>query len=443
MRDADVPRDDLLPGLGTLLDAQQVARILEQHANGSFGQIESCRVFYVRYKPGTNCLIAISVRRVEESAGSASEVLLCAKCYTESDYVNAARKLDVHRWVERAGIRPVIPLPELRSILYVFPNDSELAGLRLVAHPKRIQRILYESVPSYPQHVWRISDRRLRATTVRYKPEKRAVLRIDTRATHRSSGQHERLCVYMRTYSDDRGRAIHALMHELHAQFQQRPGPVLPRPFVYLADQRCLFMEGLEGDPMLELLDGSIGEDCVTRVATDLVALHRCGAASVPGRSAADLLQDARATESTLVQVAPELRDDVQEILRILDTRRPDSRRAAEGFVHGDFHHGQVLVQSDRVAILDFDRSYVGDPLADVGNFCAHLRVLQAQKRIADAGGLSEAFVGAYAAATGRRPDPAQLGFWTVLGLFQLSVRPFRTLESGWMAKTARVLGEC
>ena len=42
--------------------------------------------------------------------------------------------------------------------------------------------------------------------------------------------------------------------------------------------------------------------------------------------------------------------------------------------VHGDFHCNQVLVNADRVAVIDFDLFGMGDPLHDVARFLSRFR---------------------------------------------------------------------
>lgn len=433
----EIPRDDRLPGLSTLLDAGKVQAILAPRVSAAVG--EDFRISYVRYKPATSCVVMYTLRYTDGD-GKRAEMLFYGKCYKEDDYANAVGKADTQQWVTVANLEPVIPAPELCAIFYVYPNDCELTGLRLIAHPKKMQRILYDNLAGYPNDEWRISDKQLRTTTVRFKPEKRAVVRFDTRAKHRQTRKWERVCVYMRSYCDDRGKLMFEVMKKLHETFDKNEQLIVPRPLVYLADKRLLLMEGLPGKPVLARLLGSSGSKYASNAGAALAELHRFDDRTIPVRSPRHLLDDVRLTGDTLSRVAPETRQEVGSLVEMLAGGQPEE--VVSGFVHGDFYHGQILVHKGPDAILDFDRSYRGDSVADIGNFCAHLRQLTLQGRLSGWKELQDAFVDGYERA-GAKPDRDRLRFWTAVGLFQLSVGPFRSLQPGWMEKTAAILRAC
>ncbi|MGH8892496.1 MAG: phosphotransferase family protein [Actinomycetes bacterium] len=80
---------------------------------------------------------------------------------------------------------------------------------------------------------------------------------------------------------------------------------------------------------------------------------------------------------------------------------------AADTAIHKDFHYKHVLV-GPGARVIDFDEVRFGDPMYDVGHFCAHLRLLAcrhaaAADRIASA---EERFLTTYAQRSGRRLGP-------------------------------------
>lgn len=77
--------------------------------------------------------------------------------------------------------------------------------------------------------------------------------------------------------------------------------------------------------------------------------------------------------------------------------RLPMPRR--QTLIHRDFHDGQVLVDGDRIGLLDFDLMAVGDPALDLANFIAQLELRGVQGRLAD----PAAAIGA--TLDGYRPD--------------------------------------
>lgn len=86
--------------------------------------------------------------------------------------------------------------------------------------------------------------------------------------------------------------------------------------------------------------------------------------------------------------------------------------------VHGDFRSGNYLVDVESgqlTAILDWEFASWGDPLSDLGWFCA--ACWRFDRPDLEAGGIAPRtlFYRAYEAASGLRPDPGAVYFWEVL----------------------------
>ena len=437
-----VPADSALVGLGALLDAERMggaasSRLLEAPARGG-----DCRPVYVRYKPGTNCIAAYELLYLDAS-GDPTTLRFYGKCFVAADYEAAVAKLADKRWIELPGIRPLACLEAERVILYAFPNDAELDGLRLLSHPKKIQRALYDHEALAPAGAWRISDRRLRLTTIRHKPEKRAVTRVDSRAVCRATGEKRKVRVYLRTYRDDQGAARHLFMQHLADSLADVPEIAVPKPIAYLDDRQTLMVDNAAGVTLTTELTGPTAPANLTLTGAALARLHACPPAVVRQRPVADLLAAARDTGRTIAQLVPELRLEVASFLARLETQARELAPAEPRLVHGDFHPGQVLVQDQRVVLLDFDRAHVGDALFDLGNFGANLTLLELSGELDNSEELTRRFVDAYAAAGGETISPVRLRFWTAYGLFQLAVGPFRSLAANWPAEVTTLVAAC
>ena len=109
--------------------------------------------------------------------------------------------------------------------------------------------------------------------------------------------------------------------------------------------------------------------------------------------------------------------------------------------MHGDFYDKQVIVDSGKASLIDFDESCLGDPALDLGNYTAHLEwhvtgdgmartALEQQQ---------QALVTAYERVAGPVPE-MQLDKYTALGLFRLLHHPFRDWEEDWPVKTEQLL---
>jgi aminoglycoside phosphotransferase (APT) family kinase protein len=372
--------------------------------------------------------------------GDLAGSLLYAKLYRAGDFPIALRKARRTRWAETRRLPPVIPLAELSAIVYTYPNDCLIDGLRIVSDPKKIQRLLYEHHWEYVPAEWRISDSRLALTTVRYKPERRAVIRCDTRAINRRSGEKRPLSAYIRIYADQRGDAVHAIQGRLFEARRDRLA--VPRPIAYIRGRRLFAMETIEGTPLLDRL--AAGDTCAVYAAAAAIAeLHAHDDTSLPQRTIDSFLADALGSAETLGQVAPETAEAARAIVAGLTGLARQCGRGKSAFVHGDFYYGQVISQEGRAAIIDFDRSFFGEAAADIGNFCAHLRLLGLGGLLGNHGDMEREFLEAYRDRSGEEIPGAVLKFYLAYGLFQLAVGPFRRLERSWKQKTKAILDEC
>lgn len=90
---------------------------------------------------------------------------------------------------------------------------------------------------------------------------------------------------------------------------------------------------------------------------------------------------------------------------------------AEETLVHGDFRTGNFLVTPAGLsAVLDWEFAHFSDPMEDVGWIC--VRDWRFGQNQLPAGGLAtrQRFYDAYARASGRAVDPAQVHWWEVMG---------------------------
>ena len=115
----EAPHDPSLPGLQSLLSVEHMSAHLATHLQMKLESFTSFDISYVRYKPGTNCLVAYRIKVDSVSP----EILAYAKVYTEKDFSNARQKENAHRWVQGPGLPLSLILSKERAIVYFFPND--------------------------------------------------------------------------------------------------------------------------------------------------------------------------------------------------------------------------------------------------------------------------------------------------------------------------------
>jgi hypothetical protein len=75
-----------------------------------------------------------------------------------------------------------------------------------------------------------------------------------------------------------------------------------------------------------------------------------------------------------------------------------------------------------------------------VGNFAAHLRLLELEGRLHNSQELMQRWTETYVDWAKAEIKPEVLDWWTALSLFFLVVSPFRRLEAEWPEKTKEIL---
>jgi aminoglycoside phosphotransferase (APT) family kinase protein len=103
------------------------------------------------------------------------------------------------------------------------------------------------------------------------------------------------------------------------------------------------------------------------------------------------------------------------------DNAPPDSTVLT--LVHGDFRNGNLMIGPDGLrAVLDWEISHVGDPMADLSWICINpWRFGNIDLPVGGFGSRADLFAG-YEAAGGGKVDPARVKFWEVLGTLKWGV---------------------
>ncbi len=430
-----LPPDEVLSGLPLVLD---VAKVRER-LNAEGLQLAGGRIFYLRYKPKTSCIAAYEFERKNPETGEREPIIFYAKGMTTNSYLLAATKAENHRWVEVPFGPSVARWDEAAALLFAFPNDALLDGLRILEEPKKFQRFLYEHLTAYPSELWRLSDKRLKTELVRYKPERRAVFRSETKAIHHQTEEKRKVEVFWRVYGENQGEEVFRRMRFLKRNLSKPGLPTVSTPYGYEPERQILLMEALGGQSLLEMLATEAAASVIERTAAALAHLHQAFDEKLSVWQSEDFLAEAKETQNMLGALLPEEAGRIGKLYEKLETEIL-ANKFELSFVHGDFYYGQVLIDGEKVGFLDFDRSHTGNPLADVGNFAAHLQLLEMEGRLDKAGSLAQRWAEAYADWAKVEVETKELNWWTALSLFFLSVSPFRRLDPSWPERTKEIL---
>jgi aminoglycoside phosphotransferase (APT) family kinase protein len=125
------------------------------------------------------------------------------------------------------------------------------------------------------------------------------------------------------------------------------------------------------------------------RVAEAIHKLHRAGMPSERAHTAEDELRILRDCLARVAASKPELRARLEAILASCEKLGASVAGARTCGIHRDFYAAQVIVDGERLWLIDFDLYCQGDPGLDVGNFIGHITE-ESLRTLGDAGALRD-----------------------------------------------------
>jgi hypothetical protein len=220
------------------------------------------------------------------------------------------------------------------------------------------------------------SGRHLRVAAIRvirHKPGRRCLVEYDVEIERES--RVEALTVIGKLRVHRFGKSGHRLLAALwQAGFDgaSRDGISVPEPIGVVPAFRMWLQRKAAGRPASQLLKP--GETALARrIAEAARKLHAC---RIPAESRHAMADELRILGECLDMVAraePRWRSRCERLLKDSERLGATVARPSTTGIHRDFYADQVLVDGDRLVILDFDLYCAGDPGLDPGNFLGHV----------------------------------------------------------------------
>ncbi len=338
-----VAREPNLPGLALALDADALQRLVAERVGSGIDRLE---VRYLRYQPETKCLAALQI----ETGGEVRSAYL--KCYRRSDAARWSKVASRSESDYEAGTRRIV-WPELASELIWFPTDDRIDHLGQLFDETYRTALLTRICPGLPE----LAGSRL--TKLNYKPERRFVGALaDAQTAH----------AVAKIYT---GSSFPAALLRARA-LRDAPLPFAPQVIGRSKGRRLLLFRWQSGDVLAEHLNAPDAPALVTTTGRTLAQLHATRGLALPVRTGLDEQAAWEAARSFLTWVNPASVRQLAELDRRLGAA-PPGQGAESVPVHGDFYAKQVLHHAGEIRLLDFDEAALGDPLSDLGNWCAKL----------------------------------------------------------------------
>jgi hypothetical protein len=378
------------------------------------------RLDRVKLKPGRK-LSVWGRATVIDGEGRRCEVPLAATWVPPSTFAPAG-----------AGTGPPEP-PDPTRILRACQALDEVTGMELLASPcdptaPELAALLAPgAVPGRP-----------RATTIRYRPRQRHVVRYDP------AGPGEDPC-YAKLVPGRDGAVAAAVAVALADGLAGSGDAATVRPVGVLPGGAVLYPRA-PGRPLPALLRSGRAwpETALRRCGAALRQVHELPPAAVPAARVVtvehELAGVARAGEH-LAALDP-------DAARLLDTVLGAAGEALAGTAtevaagHGDCKLDHFWLDRRTVTFIDVDSAAATDPARDLGKLLADLRWWSARRGVPGLPAARAAVAAGYD-APGRRPERwTRAAAWEGLLLAKAVVRRTSLLEAAWSARTCAVLAE-
>jgi hypothetical protein len=426
---SDIPLDERLPHLAVIASETAMAAYFgAQLAPG--WTVRRCRIKEARYYPGTTCLVTYHLklgRGVEEP----TVLTLYGRAFGDEPVPEPFRNRpplataagDLPSWMQDLGLA-----------LWTFPKDPGMPGLAAVW---RSNGALFDRQDALEHAPWTGKRPGLECVVVSYVPAKRCILRYD-RLDHARPEPF-----YGKVYgAHEDVRVLYRQMQDLW-RYAERDAPELrlARPLGCIPELNAAWQSSPGGESLLEALDAIDLPAVMRRTAAALAALHRAPLRPARRWSIADEATKLERARWALGRFYPALAPQTDAVLDNLLARVPgECDRPVP--VHGDFHCNQVLVQPDRVAIIDFDLFGSGDPLHDVARFLSRFRAYAHNKlSAAELDAAEQSFLGTYEILVPWKADRRRLT-WLMAALLvnRQALKAVKKLSAGGPEPVAEML---
>jgi hypothetical protein len=367
------------PQLEVATDPERMREVFQEQLRplgGKVYRVLECRISFIR-QTASRCLLHYTLRLGDSGTEHEWSQLVTGVMYGGNRTRRTWEKL------RRSDPGPAIPdaspalapfsyVPDLDMLVQVFPYDHRLPGLHLLMSgpPPELQALL---LARFGPGDWRVEAWDIEP--VRYRVDMRATLQLTARARDATTGRAEERGFYAKVYrKEEQGEQTYQALRELWGKAGAGGESfTVPRPIAYLGGLRTLLQEEAPGISLLSILRRKEEEamPAVRKVARALATFH-LGDVVTPrrrrrlGGEIARLQSAGRDLRSACPHLGPEIEEIVGAVVVGLEEVPPAP-------THGDLKPADILLDGDRLVLLDFDKLAGADPVLDVANFLIHL----------------------------------------------------------------------
>ena len=324
--------DPALPQRDILVDeavmAQYLSRLMARYGNPG---INNCERLRTKYHVGA------SLRVLYEVSGGGHAYRIAARAFPRSQQVT-----------NKHTHTPEIYAPELNTIFWIFPHDRKIRNLIVLAG-------IPEALRDIEGREW------VESRIVGHVPEKSV--------TAQCLDQDQQIIAYAKIYAGEEGRDVYDVYQQIHAACNQVR---IPRALAYYDKHHLLLLESVPG-VSLSVLEPARREYAYHQLGEALNKLHGITPPSSAARSTRLTLDGLMQAAATISQACPEVADLAQRLAEKLIASYEKIPDATPVLLHGDLHPKNILMDGERLFLLDLDQAATGAAALDVGSVIAGL----------------------------------------------------------------------
>jgi hypothetical protein len=375
--------DPRLPQLEVAGDPELMRDVFQRHLRPlgeKAYQVRECRISRVRHKPAEYCVLHYDLLLEEPDTGCERSQLVSGVVYAEAQppYILETLRQAAPKRGSTDTSPPFAPfsyIPDLEMLVEVFPYDHRLPALSLLMEgpSPELETLLLArfGAGEWQTETWDIE-------TIRYHLHARATLRLTMRARDATTGRAEERRFYIKVYrSKKRGPRHYQMLRALWDKASAGGGGfTVGRPIAYLSGLRTLLQEEFPGTSLERIILQHREDEAtsaVRKAARSLAALHLDHVPMLQRRLLIDEVAELEKKEKVLQQACPHLRPEIKEIVGAVIFGLGEGPLAP---THCDLELEHILLDGDRLALVDLDEFAEAEPLQDVARILSRLAVM-------------------------------------------------------------------
>jgi len=276
-------------------------------------------------------------------------------------------------------VQPRIPV----SDPFGAAGDAELPTLAHALNPVEAARRFKRRLPKLS------GDGQLRLLAIRvtrHKPRRRCVIEYEVevdrpdapKATVTLIGK-----IRARRYGNEGFRQLETIW-KAGFDAHSADGVSVPEPVGVISPFKMWCQRKAPGGTAERLLADADGPRLARRIAEAIHKLHRANLPTERRHTMADELEILRECLAKVAERRADLAARVARVLAACERLGASVPAPAASGIHRDFYPAQVIVDGERLWLIDFDLFCLGDPGLDAGNFLGHV-IEQALRERGDA----------------------------------------------------------